>query len=184
MAEFSLDMADATECAACQSDVPIAVDQCPSCSAPAPFRWNFGDFFGALEQREILDARGGGLIIGRDDAEDDIPMFQFIGNGIFIVVGLMQGGEFIVSAAGTSMFRAELEAINNERGPRVLPLPALNLSQSSSVLNTNLLSPIRGIWIDARGQFIINRHATAQHLRRLEEINDTPWERMTADPGP
>ena len=117
----------------------------------------------------IADARYGGLVIGRAGPEDDIPMYQHVGSGIFAVVGLMQGGEFIVSKAAAKKHGDLLEEINSDKGQFSNEI-ALNYSPLVAIINTNLLPPLGGLWI-SWGQFIVNRFATARHLAKLEEIN-------------
>ncbi|TIT32296.1 MAG: hypothetical protein E5W65_25650 [Mesorhizobium sp.] len=116
-----------------------------------------------------MDARHGGLIVGRDGPDDDIPMYQFIGDGIFEICGLMHGREYIVSREAALKHVSALQAINSETGTADADLP-LRFSPRSAVINTNLMPPGGAIWVDP-GQYIINRFATAKHLDSLEKLN-------------
>lgn len=170
MAEFRLEIGSGTDCQECGADIPLTSATCPACSADAPHRLTFEEFFVELEQGRMLDARLGGLVIGRSGPDDDIPMYRHFGKGIFEVVGLMQGGEFIVSKRATDKHRDWLEAINQEKGE----LPAalmLEHSPVTSVINTNLLPEWGGLWISY--QFVVNRFATAKWLDELQWRNAT-----------
>ncbi|MBT2303815.1 zinc ribbon domain-containing protein [Variovorax paradoxus] len=169
MPEFKIAIASETPCPACGIAVPLETTNCPSCSAQAPHRLTFSEFFTDLEQFRIMDARHGGLVLGRDGPDDDIPMYRHAGDGIFEVAGVMQGGEFIVSKAATEKHRAELELLNSEKGGPPYEM-TYALSLHSSVINTNFLPQFGGLWI-SWGQFIINRFATAKHLATLERMN-------------
>ncbi|WP_192362811.1 hypothetical protein [Mesorhizobium mediterraneum] len=116
----------------------------------------------------IADARYGGLVVGREEPVDDIPMYLHVGGGIFELAGLMHGGEFIVSNQATAKHSKTLEEINSEKGSAG-DIP-LCYSIRSSVINTNFLPPGGGIWI-THGQFIVNAFATAKHLDTLERLN-------------
>lgn len=109
MAEFQLEIGPETDCQTCGAAIPLSSDACPGCSTDAPHRVTFEEFFIELEQGRMLGARQGGLVIGRSGPDDDIPMYRHFGKGIFEVVGLMQGGEFIVSKLATEKHREWLE---------------------------------------------------------------------------
>ncbi|WP_141343363.1 hypothetical protein [Bradyrhizobium sp. USDA 3458] len=114
-----------------------------------------------------MDARFGGLVLGRDGPEDDIPLYQHQGGGIFAVVGLMQGGEYILCAEAVKFHRSRLVEIKSEKGA---PLD-LSYSPRSNVIDTNLMPPHGGLWVAYEDQFIVNRFATAKYFDELERIN-------------
>lgn len=170
MAEFRLEIGSETACQTCGAAIPLSSATCPGCAAQAPHRLTFEEFFVELERGRMLDARPGGLVIGRPGLDDDIPMYRHFGKGIFEVVGLMQGGEFIVSKFATEKHRAWLEEINQEKG-ECSGGPMLKYSPVMSTINTNLLPPWGGLWISY--QFVVNRFATAKWLDELEWLNAT-----------
>ncbi|SDJ62602.1 hypothetical protein SAMN05216338_10575 [Bradyrhizobium sp. Rc2d] len=114
-----------------------------------------------------MDGRFGGLVLGRDGHEDDIPLYQHQGGGVFAIVGMMQGGEYILSAEATKLHLPRLNEINSEKGT------PLNFSPSpqSAVIDTNLMAPYGGLWVAYGGQFIVNRFATAKYFDELEKLN-------------
>jgi hypothetical protein len=76
---------------------------------------------------------------------------------------------YIVNA---SAYLASQERINEINGFKE-PQPELNhieLSPITRLLTTHAEPNDKLLWIE-RGQFIVNKHATANHLKELEELN-------------
>lgn len=122
---------------------------------------------------ELLDARAGGLIIGRNDDSDDIPMVFAVSVGIFQVYGNMQGGEYIINAVASTKYKERIEKINSyNRNNEYKPLNLLKVTDNTSVINTNVNPKSTLLLVDS-GQFIINRAATAKYYDELEEINSS-----------
>lgn len=119
---------------------------------------------------EILFAHQGGLVIGRAGSADDIPMVVYRALGVFQYFAHMQGGEYLVSAKATARHRDRLEAINSEKGEST-PIAAMAVTDKTAVLNTNLIHGGATLLTSSDGQFVINRFATAKHLRELEQLN-------------
>lgn len=169
MRTVNIEIPTESPCVNCDAPLSLELHQCPHCEANA-YRKPFDEFFADLERKFIMDGRFGGLVLGRDTAEDDIPMFQHLGNNVFNLAGLMQGGEYLVCREATLEHRAELEAMNSEIGddPDRIQMPDAPIT----TINTHLLPKYGGLWI-TQDQFIVNRHATAKHLLRLEELNQS-----------
>ncbi|RWM26974.1 hypothetical protein [Mesorhizobium sp.] len=167
MVQFCVDIAAESPCRNCEAAVPLEVDKYPECST-LTYRLTFTDFFGEIEAMRILNARLGGLVVGRHGTTDDIPMYLHVGGGIFEMSGLMHGGEFILSHMAAAKHRETIERINSEKG-RARDMP-LRYSTRASVINTNLMPPGGALWIN-HGQFIVNGFATAKHLEKLEQLN-------------
>lgn len=169
MTPFTLDISETIACYHCKATV-LAGEQvsCPACGTES-HAIPFGDFFAMLERGEVIQARAGGLVIGRTCEEDDIPMFRYAGGGHFQLLGLMQGGEFLMAAEATARHYDRLREINSEIG-EWLPATNIPLSAATTVINTNHVNPSAYLWIQT-GQFVINRHATAKHLVELEQLN-------------
>lgn len=122
-----------------------------------------------LDAGEVIPAYCGGLIVGREGPEDDIPLWVHAGQGVMHVVALMQGDEYLMSPEATAAHMDRLVELNAEKGPYV-PLRRVPLTRSSSVINTNFHSPTAGLWLRP-GQFIVNRFATRKHYLELERLN-------------
>jgi hypothetical protein len=147
--------------------VPIDINQCPHCGANT-YRLTFGAFYADFERFKMMDARYGGLVLGRSDPSDDIPMYICRDGGVYHLVGFMQGGEYIMSRAATMKHRPSLEEINSEKGEiGDIDFP---LTSTSSVINTNFMPPYGGLWI-TETQFVINRYATMKHFTKLDQMN-------------
>lgn len=177
MPDLTIPISDQSECG-CGETVASDLHICPSCGANI-FRMPFGKFFSDLERGLIMDARYGGLILGRQTPDDDIPMYAPIGGGLFQLQGLMQGGEYILSRAASVMHRKKLEEINSEKG-------ADDLSQIQhycrSVIDTNSMPQHGGLWI-VRGQFIVNRFATRKYIADLDRFNSEANTKIANDPS-
>jgi len=118
----------------------------------------------------IIDARDGGLVHGRDSDEEDIPMLAPVAFGVFQVMGLMQGGEYIVNRENSQSNSVELEEINSYTGSESTQIISIELSSKTRIFNTNGRKGNLFLLIDG-GQFIVNRIATSKFYYRLEEIN-------------
>ena len=167
MPTIQITVLDQSACEQCGEMLDLEVNHCPTCGTNT-YRLPFGEFFGSLEQLRIMDARYGGLVLGRDDAEDDIPMYVCRDGGVYHLVGMMQGGEYIMSRAATEKYGRRLEELNSDKGN--VGDRSFSLTSSSSVINTNFMPRFGGLWI-LEPQFVINRYATMKHFQELERMN-------------
>lgn len=167
MTEYKLNFPDKYPCSSCGNILSLEVPQCPECGF-INIRLNAYSFFEGIEQKSIIDARYGGYIIGRVGKEDDIPMFNNIGDGIFHCCGLMQGGEYLLSAHATSKHMDRLHAINSQKGKVETFFP--EVTAYSSIINANFIPKNGGLWIN-RGQYVINRYATKNYYKEIEKLN-------------
>lgn len=122
----------------------------------------------ALVNGWIIDARNGGLVRGRLHEEGHIVMIQPSSPlGTYEFVGVMEGGEYLMSVSATKLHCARLEEINADNGP----------------CDTALPDAILGRVVDARAephdklliishQFIVNRRSTRRHLSELIMLNE------------
>lgn len=165
--KFEISIPDESPCEACGANVSLHLGSCPDCGANT-YRLTLATFYADFERFKMMDARYGGLVIGRAGPEDDIPMFICREGGIYTLVGLMQGGEYIMSRAATWKYRERLSSINSEKGDA--GVVRFDLTPASSVINTNFMPPYAGLWI-TEGQFIVNRYATMIHFDELERLN-------------
>lgn len=165
---FTLEIAETIPCLNCRNDVPVGDHVCESCGTTNT-SVVFSEFFAGIESGKVLNAKNGGLVIGREGPIDDIPMYMFVDNGIFQCVGFMQGGEYLLSAAATEMHMARLREINAETG-EAFPVLMVSVTDKTSIINVNHHAPTAALWI-ANGQFAVNRFATAKHLDELEVMN-------------
>lgn len=169
MRQFTLEIAETLPCRACGKEVPVGLEVCRACGEHS-VSIGFDEFFAMLERGEVVNAQQGGLVIGRDHPDDDIPLFQFAGAGIFRMCGCMQGGEYLMGVDATAKHRDRLVAINSEKGSYT-PLTTLPVTARTSVINVNLCSPTASLWLNPRGQFVVNRFATIKYLDELERLN-------------
>lgn len=120
----------------------------------------------------VVDGRAGGLVIGRSHSTGDIYMVWREEDGSFTVTLVeccLEGGEFIVNASAYLASQERINEINRFKEPQP-ELNQLELSPITKLLNTHAEPNDKLLWIE-RGQFIVNKHATAKHLKELEELN-------------
>jgi hypothetical protein len=170
MPKVELSIADSSPCLSCEADIPFEDEKCPSCGSEFNIRVGFVDIYDYLIQGCLLDARDGGLIVGRDHDEDDIPMLIMRATGIFQLIGYMQGGEYILNYDVSKKHREEIEEINAYKSSDYSPLTSIELTNTTRVLNTNGNCQNIVLLVNS-GQFVINRAATAKYYYQLERLN-------------
>ncbi|MBC3197022.1 MULTISPECIES: hypothetical protein [Pseudomonas] len=115
----------------------------------------------------IVDARDGGLIVGRTHEEGHILMFQGTDVlGEFEHMGFVEGGEYIMSTDATAHHYSRLEEINSDKSPCDAEI---YVTASSQLINTRAEPHDKFLVIHK--QFIINRNATKRHFDELERLN-------------
>ena len=146
---------------------------CPACKEEVPPRLTTFDLLELFAAGHIIDVRAGGLVWGRHDNEDDIPMLMVVANGILQLCGVMQGGEYIVNKEATAKYRTRLEEINSYKSSeKYVPIQSLNITDTTRIFNTNGIKGELLVLLDG-GQFVINRAATMKYYAELEEINNS-----------
>ena len=125
------------------------------------------DFLNCFINGWIVDARDGGLIVGRLHEEGHITMIEGTEEfGVYAHVGFVEGGEFIMSTDATRLHRRRLEEINADKSPCE---DAIRVSTDSQIINARAEPHDKFIVIQR--QFIINREATKRHFKELEDLN-------------
>ena len=120
----------------------------------------------------VVDGRAGGLIVGRSHSTGDIYMAWQEDDGGFTVSlaeCCLEGGEYIVNASAYLASQERINEINQFKEPQP-ERNHLELSPITRIFNTHAEPNDKLLWIE-RGQFIVNKHATARHLKELEELN-------------
>lgn len=119
----------------------------------------------------IVDGRAGGLVVGRSHDEGNIYMIQETGDGRFFIPGHLEGGEYILNY---DAYEAEQNRIIeiNQSTEQASETESLPISSSVRVINTSASPNDKLLWIDIRGQFIINKFSTKKFMLELQEINE------------
>lgn len=174
MAIENYDVDDTAPCGECEVQTDVLVPNCINCGA-VNVHLTLGEFIQRFSRKQFLDARLGGYIIGRDGPEDDIPMFQISAGNLITLIGMMQGGEYVVSTNAAQRNRDEIIQINSQTGRACdleveLPFPNCNVLNVNQCQPLDGLSPSGALLVDS-GQFVVNRFATKENFARLEEIN-------------
>jgi hypothetical protein len=167
--EFSI--SDSSPCFFCGADLSLDHQICSSCGSDENRRFTFTDVYEALLSGDIVDARAGGLVLGRENNIDDIPMIVPIGIGIFQLVGIMQGGEFILNKEISTKYHEKITEINSYKNNSYTPLSSIEITvRASRIINTNFRNKDIVLLADS-GQFIVNPAATAKYYYELEKLN-------------
>ncbi len=128
-------------------------------------------FYQMLISGWIVDGRDGGLVIGRSHDEGNIYMIQETEDGRFFIPGHLEGGEYILNS---DAYEAEENRIIeiNETKENIHNNRSLPITSSIRVINTTASPNDKLLWIDIRGQFIINKLSTIAFMPELQAINN------------
>ena len=119
----------------------------------------------------IVDGRAGGLVVGRSHDEGNIYMIQETGDGRFFISGNLEGGEYILNYDAYETEQNRIIEINKNR-EQTSYTESLPINPSIRVINTSASPNDKLLWIDIRGQFIINKFSTKTFMLELQEINE------------
>lgn len=149
------------------------------------FRWSFkimndsvfisGEkFLDLLNEGMIVDARDGGLVIGRSHKDGNIYMIrQLFDSDNYEIFAHMEGGEYIICHDAYIKYKDTIENINSFHGTEY----NVDIEEvcKSPVLLTSAPFEDKYLFIDARGQFIVNKYATCLFLKELNLINKSAF---------
>lgn len=126
------------------------------------------DFEYLRQNGQVVDATRGGLVIGRSHEEGHIRMFVRTENGYENKCN-MQGGEYIINHEAYWMYKDRIDFINRHKhAEQSIPVSILC---KTPLLITRGEEYDKFLYIDFRGQFVVNNAATALFLEELNEIN-------------
>lgn len=115
----------------------------------------------------IVDARDGGLIVGRCHEDGHILMLQGTSTlGVFEHIGFVEGGEYIMGTDATEAHYDRLKEINEDNAPCD---KEISVSLDSQIINTRAEPHDKFLVIQK--QYIININSTKRHFRELEDLN-------------
>lgn len=172
MSKIELEIADTSPCFFCTVDMLLNKSTCAYCGKEAPIRLTVVDFMNAFFEGHIIDIRAGGLVLGRHDNEEDIPIYSAVATGVLQLCGVMQGGEYVINKEATAKHFARIEEINDYKDSTYTPIESIAITNKTRVFNSNGIKGNMAVLLDT-GQYIINRAATIKHYLELEEINNS-----------
>lgn len=129
--------------------------------------------FEQLEEKgSIVDARCGGLVIGRSHHDGNIYMIrQLPDRENYELFSNMEGGEYIINHRAYISNKDTIENINSFRGSDY------NVDMEevcrSPILLTQRYGGDKYLLIDSKSQFIVNKYATCLFLKELNKINQS-----------
>lgn len=171
MTNVEIEIADASPCFFCGEQLPLELLSCSSCANPQA-RYTAVEIYHKFYDGHIIDARAGGLVLGRHHNEDDIPMLYSSAKGVFDLSGFMQGGEYILNTEASVKHKDRIEEINSYMSTEYSPIKSLEVSDKTRIFNTNGIKGELIILVDAQ-QSIVNRAATKKHFAELEKLNNS-----------
>jgi len=119
----------------------------------------------------LIDARAGGLVIGKSHEEGHIYMVQRDEDD-FIFINVMEGGEYILCHEAYCAKEKRLEFINRDTLPVTEPVIPDIYHRATRVINTSATPDDKILLIDEREQFIVNAVSTRRYFNELQAIND------------
>jgi len=183
MRDYTFQGAEGSPCPHCHEEVELDMTVCPSCKQEVYQRYDALSFILTFFEGHIIDARAGGLVLGRNHNEDDIPMLSVMAPGIFQSCGMMMGGEFILNREATAKHKNRIEEINAYlKDSPFTPLTSISITEKTRVFNTNGIKGELIMFVD-NGQFVVNRAATAKYFKELEELNNSVTHELTDESG-
>ncbi len=171
MTNVEIEIADSSPCFFCSEELPLNLLSCSSCGSPQA-RYTAVEIYHKFYEGHIIDARAGGLVLGRHHNEDDIPILYSSAIGVFDLSRYMQGGEYILNTEASVKHKDRIEEINSYMTSEYSPIKSLEVSEKTRIFNTNGIKGELIILIDS-GQFVVNRAATKKHFTELEKINNS-----------
>ena len=121
------------------------------------------------EHGGFIDARPGGLVVGKTHAEGGIMIISPNEDGETIdIVGEMEHGEYIMSPEATQKHKARLSEINSDNNFNgYINVDSIRLK---SVLFTG--KTFAAIVLTDGEQYIINSKSSAKYLDELDKLNN------------
>jgi hypothetical protein len=130
---------------------------------------------------KIVDGRAGGLIFGRTYDEGGVLALFKLGSG-YVVQGRIEGGEFAVNWSAATRNLKRLQAMNAGLTIRELTkdLEDGDPPEVTQLIITAARPNDRLVYLHW-GQVIVNREATAKHIKELTEMNQAPNPYLNCD---
>jgi len=127
-----------------------------------------------LQCKMIIDARKGGLVIGRTHDDGGIEMIAKIDKeNKYQYCSCLEGGEYILRHEAYWKYKQRIDEINSYKhyGDKV---DLYDICKCNIIITKN--EPFdKYLLIDSRGQFIINKRATSKFLYEIDCINKLIW---------
>lgn len=126
----------------------------------------FEQFF---SQGLVVDARRGGLVIGRSHDEGNIYMIQQYLTG-YRVINYMEGGEYVICHEAIMKHKDRIEYINSLQ--MTCKIVDIDILRHTPLLVTAQPGPHdKFLLFDVRRQFVVNKGSTCYFLEELNRLN-------------
>lgn len=135
----------------------------------ATYSWSADDFLRAFVNGWVVDGRAGGLIEGRLHEEGHVVMLQPSSKnlGEFELLGLVEGGEYVMSPEASTAYMQRINEINSDTSPH----PPSPNRRPSRIIHVRA-EPHDKFLIIQKGQWIVNIQATNRNFEELDLMNN------------
>lgn len=173
MKTMTFDIPDSSPCMDCRKEVLVSELVCSNCGSKASDRFTEIEMYRDFRANYILDVRQGGLVLGRDTDDDDIPVFSSPVEGIFQLTGMMQGWEFVMNSQAFAKNERRVHEINDDKDVEAYkPTMTVEVTDATRIYNTNALHAEMHVLM-GNAQFVVNRLSTQKHYKELEQLNNS-----------
>lgn len=119
----------------------------------------------------IVDARAGGLVVGRSHDAGNIYFIKRAEDSKYYICGSVEGGEYIINNLATRNRRERLLELNKYNEPHEIEHSRIN-SGCTRVLNTHAEPFDKFLWLEEGDTMIVNKYAVSKYFQEIENIND------------
>lgn len=119
---------------------------------------------------KVIDARRGGLVVGRSHDEGNIYMLKQCIDG-YKVINHMEGGEYVVCHEALVAHKDRIIYMNSKQMKcKFVDIDVLR--HTPLLVTTQKGSSDKFLLFDERGQFVVNKGSTCYFLEELNWINE------------
>lgn len=122
------------------------------------------------KEGKIVDARRGGLVVGRSHDEGNIYILKHCDEG-YRVINHMEGGEYVICHEALVTHKDRIISINNKQ--MKCKFVDIDVLRHTPLLITAQKGGIdKFLLMDDRGQFVVNKGSTCYFLDDLNWMNE------------
>lgn len=119
---------------------------------------------------KVIDARRGGLVVGRSHDEGNIYMLQQCNEG-YKVINHMEGGEYVMCHEAITTHKDRIISINNKQMKS--KFVDIDVVRHTPLLVTAQKGQFdKFLLFDTRVQFVVNKGSTCYFLEELNWLNE------------
>lgn len=122
------------------------------------------------KEGKVVDARRGGLVVGRSHDEGNIYMLKQYGEG-YRVINHMEGGEYVICHEALMTHKDRIISMNSKRMKcKFVDIDVLR--HTPLLVTTQKGNFDKSLLFDERVQFVVNKGSTCYYLEELNWLNE------------